>query len=172
MSFSVQNTIVEDATNLALYDNITTTASFCYLNSSTNIPLSGHGFSGEDTSILIEFDTITLQNNFTFVSTAPYTVSTSVSGFYLVNWTFSGFLSDGAEVADISAYICTLQNPDNTQYTVFSILSSNNVTTVSFSAVIKLQGFSDGIQFYFTGLPSNPTPYMTLYSNIATITSV
>jgi hypothetical protein len=174
-SFKIQNTSITESVNSVLYEHIQppTGPAFCNLTSSSNsIDVTGHGNSGSYSGVLIEMDTISSQENFSFVSDAPYTVSTSIPGYYQVTWSFSGVLSSSSGPISY-AYISTLNNGAISPYgCAFRFDNTSNPKNVTVSAIVQLTGLDDGLQFYLNGLPTSPSPYLNLTSTQATITKI
>ena len=175
-SFKIQNTTITESVNSVNYDHLvypSSGPSFCNLTSSTNsIDVSGTGGSGLSSSVLIEMDTISSQRNFSFVSTSPYTVSTSVPGYYQVTWSFSGVLSSSSGPISY-AYISTLNNDPISPYgCAFRFNNTSNPLNVTVSTVVELSGLNDGLQFYLSGLPNSPSPYLNLTSTHVSIVKI
>lgn len=161
MSFKLENIALKNS-------EPKTISAFCNLTTS-DLPISiiGLGSGGSNNSI-IEFDTILSQENFEFVSVLPYIISTKYKGNYLVTWSFSCYLEPEQNPAMITASISTISSNIEILST-FSPTSTTNLTTVSFSGVVKLDGLNDGLVFYLKYLPfTSESPYMHIISNIVT----
>lgn len=165
MSFKLENIALK---NVSLVNK--TISAFCFLTIS-DLPIGIRGIGcGSRNNAIIEFDNITSQENFQFVSELPYILSSNFSGNYLVKWSFSCYLEEDRFPSPITACISTLANPDLQFPFLYTPDSTSELTSVSFSCIVKLEGLNDGFIFSFKSLPNTGSrSYMYLDSCIVTL---